>query len=327
VTDLSPVFVVLAIGGAVGLFAKLADWLRAERQQDSLWAEAARRLRGTFTQGLSEESMSIGAVVDGVEVLITPYKGGKGSSWTRVWARADAPWGFTLHVGHRLLPRRAEKTFLSKLGEKLGMQDIVVGHREFDELFVVKSSDEEYARVWLEPRTASLLCALPSWSHELESDQLISTCGSFVEDPDELSKAARATASLARRGTALREQWTRLAQDLGGVLEGEPWKEEPSIALGPPSPVFVELTQAPLANDSHHRVTRVRAPCAPNAPAPRVDEEQRRALDALAASSVVITETQVAILFAGVMLDAERLTAATALARQLVAGEGAGPYR
>jgi hypothetical protein len=65
----------------------------------------------------------------------------------------------------------------------------------------------------------------------------------------------------------------------------------------------------------------------PQATARHFDEERRRALDALDPSAVVATETEVTVLFAGVMLDAERLQAAIALTRQLASAESSGPYR
>jgi hypothetical protein len=362
-----PFFFLLAaaVGGGIGILGMVSRANResAERCQ-VVWAEAARRLEGRLSPGegaiFSVSSMAIVATIEGVEVCLdchTVKEGRKSTTYTRVSAQAEAPVEFTLRV--------FAETVLSGLGKKLGMQDVVVGDPRFDEVFVVKSSDEEMARAWLVPAVTKLVSRL-SWSHDLGRGRVTSTCPGVVEDVHELVHAASTTARLAGRGAALRAEWERLALHLGGVLRGELWRDSrPAIEVGgPTSPVHVELARAELPNQSRRIATRVRAARGdragdrfvaaptvdladrdggivpvptphklelrssdPKATAIRFDEERRQALDALDPSAVVATEIEVTVLFAGVMLDADRLQAAIALARQLGSAGSTGPYR
>jgi hypothetical protein len=61
--------------------------------------------------------------------------------------------------------------------------------------------------------------------------------------------------------------------------------------------------------------------------APRFDEGLAQALASLGPDAIVGTESDVTVLFGGVMLDAGRLQAAMAIVRQLAAAEQTGPYR
>jgi hypothetical protein len=355
--------VVLVGGGGAGILGMLAQASRANTQRrEAVWAEAARRLEGGFKAGESRlfRSMAVVATIDGVEVCIdcAAVSQGKTSTiYTRVSAPAEAPAVFTMRI--------TEETLLSTLGKKLGMQDVVVGDSKFDELFVVKASDEEMARAWLVPAVTKMISRL-SWSHDLTDCRTTSMGPGIVEDVNELLHAALTTARLAGRGAALRAEWELLSQHLGGVLRGELWRDSrPAIEVGgPASPVLVELARAELPSRPRRIATRVRAarggrgverfvaaPRAdltdrdgelveaakahklglrssdPRATAARFDEERMRALDVLDPSAVVATETEVTVLFAGVMLDAERLHAAIAMARQLASAESSGPYR
>jgi hypothetical protein len=356
-----------AVGGGAGILGMVVRAGRATAQRRvAVWAEAARRLAAGFLPGSegslfsSGRSMRIVATLEGVEVCIdchTVSEGRSSTTYTRVSALAQAPAEFTLRI--------FEETLLSTLGKKLGTQDVVVGDPRFDEIFVVKSSDEEMARAWLVPGVTSFISRL-SWSHDLAGGRVTSTCPEIVEDVHELVHAAWTTARLAGRGAALRAEWELLAQHLGGVLRGDLWRDSaPAIEVGgPTSPVCVELARAELPKHPRRIATRVRAargggtgerfvaaprsdltdrdgeivPASkthklelrsrdPRATAARFDDEGRHALDALDASAVVATETEVAVLFAGIMLDEERLHAAIAALRRLASTESSRPYR
>jgi hypothetical protein len=308
--------------------------------------------------------MRIGAVVEGVGVAIDFYTlaQGRGSaSYTTVTVLAEAPDDLTLHI--------YAEDFFATLDKKLGgMQDVVVGHREFDERFVVKSSDEDLARAWIVPSVAALLSPLEWFEHRLEAGRVTSTCTGIVNDVGGLMYAAQATARLAGRGASLRAEWIRIAEVLGGVPHGQPWREEaPAIAIGgPAAPVFIQLAHGALPDDPTKRrfLTRVlgarggarrelfvaaardkltdrhgevvSTPIATRfevrssnaaVTAARLDEGLTQALDSLGPDAIVGKESDVSVLFCGVMLDAGRLQAAMAIVRQLAAAEQTGPYR
>ncbi len=307
--------------------------------------------------------MAIDAPIDGVDVHIDLYTvrhGDSSTTYTRVTAMAETPFGLTLRIH--------QEGFFSNIGKKLGMQDVAVGHPEFDDLFVVKASDEDLARAWLVPEVTELLHGVVSWSHRLEGGMVSSMCVGFVEDVGELTRAALAVARFAGRGGALRADWDRVAQSLGGVMTGHLWRDgAPTIALDRSgSTVRIELARAALPSRRHRTglVTRVcaersgatREPFVaaragqlteddgqlvppqqpgrfelrsrdPRATATRWDEGQRQTLEGLVPCAIVGTESEVAILFGGLMLDVERLRSAVVIARQLAAAPASGPYR
>jgi hypothetical protein len=322
VVDLVPLLVMAAFGaGGAGALALIASFSRAETmRRERLWAEVARRLNGRFAPGggslLQRRSMVIDAPIEGVNVRIdlhTVHNGKSSTTYTRVAAMAEAPPSLTLRI--------YEEGFFTTVGKKLGMQDVVVGHAEFDDLFVVKASDEDLARAWLARTVTEPLCRLLSWSHHLQSGFVRATCLGVVEDLGELTRAALAVARFAGRGAALRADWDRVAQDLGGVLTGEIWRDaEPAIALGGSgSPVRIEIAHAALPDGRSPRTSLVTRVCAEGNPPATAgwDEGQRQALEALAPSAVVTTERQVAIAFKGLVFEVERLRSAVAMARQL----------
>jgi hypothetical protein len=363
-------FLVALGSGGVGVVALAAyiDKTNTQRRE-AVWAEAARRLDGGFFPGSlfsPARSMGIVATIEGVEVCIdcpTVPRGRARATYTRTSAPAEAPAVFTMRI--------YEESLLSTLGKKLGMQDVVVGDARFDELFVVKASDEAMARAWLVPTVTEMISRL-SWSHDLQDCRLTSMRPGIVEDANELVHAALTTARLAARGAALRAEWERLARQLGGVLRGGLWGagaralgSGAAIEIGGPAlPVCVEIARSrppgPSATPSTGTCVRaargggepfVAARGAdlserdgqvvptpnehtlelrssdPAATAARFDEERRHALDALGPSAVVATETEVTVLFAGVVLDVERLHGAIAMARDLASAASTGPYR
>lgn len=59
--------------------------------------------------------------------------------------------------------RISKAFFLSGLGEKLGMQDVVIGYPEFDKDYIIQGNDETKLKMFLEhDRIRQLIFSLPS---------------------------------------------------------------------------------------------------------------------------------------------------------------------
>jgi hypothetical protein len=230
----------MTLATAGGLSA-LVTWAFVAAQKrmkilQSAWEEAARRLGGRC----DPKRLSIEAVVDDVTVIVETYTVSNGKSsvtYTRLRAYAEAPAGLRLAV--------SRESIFSTVGKALGAQDVVVGDTHFDELFVVKASDEALARAWLTPEVTAKLTSVPEYTHRLRDSQVESTRAGIEPNSSELVRVAHATACLAGRGARLRADWRALALALGGGVGAELWTEEtPRIELATHgSTVFIQLTR------------------------------------------------------------------------------------
>ncbi len=113
------------------------------RGRDRAWEQAAREIGGEFRKGSFLESPRITVWIKHWTVTMDRYSssgGGKGGSTTYTIMRAP----FVSSGSLRFSIYR--KRLLSGLFKKLGMQDIVVGFPEFDDEFIVKSSNETMIR-------------------------------------------------------------------------------------------------------------------------------------------------------------------------------------
>ena len=128
------------------------------RANDSL-AGAASRLNLTLNRkppvlGLFESIATVAGPYRGRNVRFFNYTTGSGksrTSWSAVAATCSGGAPFSLEL--------ATENFLTRLGEKLGMQDIKTGDPAFDQTFVVQSSDPNYAAAALLPEISANLLA------------------------------------------------------------------------------------------------------------------------------------------------------------------------
>jgi hypothetical protein len=248
-------------GGTSALLVWLVSYSRAAAKRlAATWVEVAHQLGGQFVPGeagwLSRKPMSIQAVVDGVAVFVDSYVVSSGKSsvtYTRLSAVAETPAGFALSIH--------QAGMFSSIGKAFGAQDVVVGEPAFDEAFVVKTNDEDLTRAWLAPPTPALMLAASPYVHRLESTRVTSSRVGMERSVFALVAAVKANAALARRGAELRAEWRRLAHDLGGVVDKEPWDhEDPKIDVeAHGSMVSIELTSLEERSRHRRRVTRVSA--------------------------------------------------------------------
>ena len=110
--------------------------------KDEVWRQLSEEIGAEFVQGGFCKRSKVQADVGPWTVTLDTYTVSSGHShvtFTRMRAPYVNPEGFRLTV--------YRKGFFSDLGKLLGMQDIEVGDREFDEAFIIKGNDEDRVRV------------------------------------------------------------------------------------------------------------------------------------------------------------------------------------
>jgi hypothetical protein len=217
-----PIFMGLA---AVASVATVALIKRASRNRVmETWNEVARRLGGAMSGSfgwLGSQLPRVEATIDGVAVTAECRR-----QWsvmrrsrdevTQVTAQVQGGWSGTLSISPQGL--------LAHLGKALGIQDVVVGDRDFDDDFLVQTDlNEELLVAWLRAGGAveTLKAGPRDYTYGVSSGVVMATGETFEEVPGTLEKVMRAVAALARAGQAHHADWTRLAGLLGASLHSQ----------------------------------------------------------------------------------------------------------
>lgn len=209
-------------GLAVLTFIGLLIWAWRHQQRvraaaDVAWRYAAEELGGTFTPAESDWSPPIPrrivATLEGVRVELDHYDtGGENSTtYTRARASARAPEQLSITVDP-ISP-------LSALGTALGFQDVEIGDRGFDDVFTVKASDPDVARVWLNRVVRERIVARDGFSFQLDKGRVVVKAAILLHDYERLEALAWAAAAFADGTRELRRTWRRVARSLGGTVK------------------------------------------------------------------------------------------------------------
>lgn len=131
-------------------------------RQDTVWRRFADEVRGNVLEGtmFTPERVLIARGAWTI-VLDTLFSAASKSTDTRLRAPFVNPGRFRLAIYRRGL--------LSDLAVKLGMQDVEVGHHDFDREFVIKGNSDSSLRALLDdPRLRQLLAAQRSGRLEVQ---------------------------------------------------------------------------------------------------------------------------------------------------------------
>ncbi|MEQ9320562.1 MAG: hypothetical protein RIF41_15450 [Polyangiaceae bacterium] len=307
------------------------------------WAEAARRLGGTYEPKVGpwyRRTSHLNAVIDGQSTLIDHYTIHTGQT-SITYTRCTAPVDFAGDLELKIYA----KGFFAKLGEGLGAQDVKTGDVAFDEAFMVKASDEARARAWLTPEVRAAITRLGDHRLTLEGGQLKAERANLETDPDRLQRLAEVTAAVARRGAELRQFWQKETAERGGVIE-EAGRGHLRIAIdGDSVPLRID-THATGEGGTEIVARRLSAGgerfvLSPNRGSHdwaiesddpeltrrRISPEIGERLDRLAPLRVEANEDELRIVTTGIEGDAERLAEVVALAEELAAADPRGAYR
>jgi hypothetical protein len=127
------------------------------------WAALAREIDARHERGGWWKSSRVVADVGPWQLTLDLYHVDK-AVFTRLRAPFVNPSSFRFRV--------YRKSIFSDLGKAMGMQDIVVGDRAFDEAFIVQGNDDARVRELLaDPQLRALIAAQPRIRFEVKDDE------------------------------------------------------------------------------------------------------------------------------------------------------------
>lgn len=355
------VFPLVIFAAMVGVFIVAARSERQRRERvHAAWANVAERLEGEFVPGESsfwgaKRPPALTATIDNVEVTVDTFTVGSGKnkrSYTRIRAPATAPREVQMKV-------YAEQIF-SSFARAVGFQDVHVGDAAFDDAFMVKASDEMFARAWLNVTVRNRIRKADAYEYVLKRGRV--TAQVLGEDPDasRLEAAMRAVAGFSDGKHFVVRRFDKLAKRLGGEARKEErgWASLRADVDGIPvdvdtlehgtthynvataQVVGAKLTPLVITNDPHE--------FSPNLPAAEIDDlpegygawtaepvrasaqltdEVKKAIDALQPIKLRIDDDRVRVYLVGICPPIKKMQRAVKLAASIAAGAGQGPYR
>ena len=192
--------------------------LKIGKQTDEAWETAAEELGGSFRgeqrELFSSQPRHIWADVRGVAVEVDHYTvrtNNSSTTYTRAKARAKAPTDFKLKV--------SQSGMFSDLARAVGFQDVPVGDPEFDETFVIKSSDPEAAKMWLNAAVRKRIWAASEFSFTLKNNRIEAIHAGLVREPEDLIALIRAVAAFANGRQRITNSWKKLADKYDGEIK------------------------------------------------------------------------------------------------------------
>ena len=347
----------------VGLMAMLVWAIGAYRRGhvrrlNAVFAAAAEQLEGDFTPGvfgwLNDNEPKIAAKVGRAEVEIDIRVQGSGKNkrvYTRIRCRATSPREVALRV--------YREGFFSGLARAVGFQDVPIGDPEFDEAYMVKASDEMFARAWLNRTVRNRIRVAEQYVFELKRGWVIAERSGYEDEAPKLVQAAKAAATFADGKHQVVRSFRKVAKQLGGKAKKlkRGWASLEAEVDGVPvtvtheehghahftvvtaSAVGARLTPFVLTNDRHEfSATLPKAEMhdlptgyaswtrEPERAASALAESVKARIDDLQPIKVRVDEERVKVFLVGIDLPSKDMVAAARLAAMLAVGQGAA-YR
>ena len=183
--------------GFVILLIVVASAFAIRRQRARVrkaWGEVAARLGGTFVpasgMGWRSQSGRVEARIGASSVVMDHFMVSHGKHAT-LYTRTRVA---TL-CSKRL--RSYRKTIFSGIGKALGMQDLVVGDPIYDDLFIIQSDDEMWARSVLHDLLIKEHVRAPMLQLHVKDGWVETIQAGYDYDVDRLERRMRMTAALA----------------------------------------------------------------------------------------------------------------------------------
>ncbi len=182
----------LVLGWLVRLLVRHSR--RADQRWEAVWQQVAAQLDGRYVPRAGSwwkrTSRRVEAVIGGHAVCLDHYVVSSGNThvaYTRTRAATSSPRRLNVY----------REGFFSGIAKALGMQDVQVGDAAYDEQFVIKSDDEEWARRVLgQPVRASHL-EDPKLLLRVDKGRVETIASGLELDVDTLVRRLRLTAALA----------------------------------------------------------------------------------------------------------------------------------
>ena len=135
--------------------------------KDEIWRQLCGEIGADFIAGGFWRGSKVQARVKEWTITLdthTVSHGKSSTTYTRMRAPYVNPDGFQFTI--------YRKGLFSGLGKMLGMEDIEVGHQEFDDAFIIKGNSESKLRaLFANPRIRQLIEAQPSIHLEVKNDE------------------------------------------------------------------------------------------------------------------------------------------------------------
>jgi hypothetical protein len=253
----------LAGGGSIYFVYKLDQWIHHKTEAARrLWKLLAERLDGRVEGSSSSGSgISVVANIDGVNVTVMAERaalreGRAPIQVTTISAGAEETGGLELHV----FPEDA----IAQMNKALGGQDIIVGEQDFDERFVVKASNEDLARAWLDEETRRGIEACHPYHLSLSRGEARATRAGLEQDVRLLEMTARNIALFAQGGQRLLAATKAAAIELGGLFSAtsQPWAADGGVLIvleRLKTRVLIDFIRRPTEAGPERVFTRARA--------------------------------------------------------------------
>lgn len=188
--------------------------------KQEIWQQLAHELNARYTDGGLWHKSFVDASVGEWTVRLDTYTVSTGKS-TITYTRMRAPYfnkdGFRFKV--------YRKGLFSGIGKFLGMQDIEIGHPQFDEDFILQGNDETKVRQLLTNSTIrQLFDVQPTISLEVKDDDGWLN-GRFPEGVDQLYFQVTGVIKDVDRLKALYDLFAEILHELtriGSAYEGDP---------------------------------------------------------------------------------------------------------
>jgi hypothetical protein len=194
------------------------------RSKDEVWRELSKEIGAEFVDGGMWHGNKVVAKVKHWTLTLDTYTVSTGHTHI-TYTRMRAPYvnmdGFRFTIYRRGM--------LSGLGKFLGMQDIEEGYPEFDEAFIIKSTDESRVRTLLgNAKIRMLIQAQPSIHLQVKDDE--GWFGAdFPKGVDELIFQVVGVIEDVNRLKALYELFAEVLNQL--CLMGSAYEDDPRVNL------------------------------------------------------------------------------------------------
>jgi hypothetical protein len=135
--------------------------------KDEIWRQLCGEIGADFVEGGFWRGSKVQARVKEWSITLdthTVSHGKHSTTYTRMRAPYVNPDGFQFTI--------YRKGLFSGLGKMLGMEDVEVGHQEFDDAFIIKGNNESKLRaLFANPRIRELIEAQPSIHLQVKNDE------------------------------------------------------------------------------------------------------------------------------------------------------------
>lgn len=192
--------------------------------QEEIWSQFAEEIDGEFVNQGAWKTKKIITNFENWDIIIDTYTVSSGKSST-TYTRIRAP--YINKDDFRFKINRS--SVFSNIGKTFGMQDVLIGHPDFDENFIIKGNDEEKIReIFLSDKIRELISSQKRIDLEIKDDE-----GRFgTKFPDNVDELYFQTGGIIKDIDKLKELYLLFALILNKLyLMGLASEEKPNIVL------------------------------------------------------------------------------------------------